>query len=160
MAMTIRRHRGREVRQPPEVRRGGATVLAGAGTASCGTSLRPTPAGAACDPITADLYDATPRPTACPPTPCGASLGCGNPTALAELTPARPCSTSARAAASTCCSRPAASGPTGKAYGLDMTDDMLDARAREPAQRAALTNVEFLKGEIEAHPAARRARST
>ena len=58
---------------------------------------------------------------------------------------ARRCSTSAPAAASTCCSRRSASGPTGKAYGLDMTDEML-ALARENQRKAGATNVEFLKG--------------
>ena len=61
------------------------------------------------------------------------------------------CSTSARAAASTCCSRLAASGPSGRAYGLDMTDEML-ALAEENKRKSGLTNVEFLKGEIENVP--------
>ena len=82
-----------------------------------------------------------------------ASLGCGNPTALAELTRARRCSTSDRAAASTFCCRRGASGPGGKAYGLDMTDEML-ALARENQKKAGVENVEFLKGEIEKHSAA------
>ena len=73
--------------------------------------------------------------------------------------PARRCSTSARAAASTCCSRPGASGRAGKAYGLDMTDEML-ALARENQRKAGVDNVEFLKGEIEADSPSGRTRWT
>ena len=65
--------------------------------------------------------------------------------------PVKRCSISARAAALMCCFRRAASGPTGKAYGLDMTDEML-ALARENQRKAGVENVEFLKGEIEHIP--------
>ena len=70
---------------------------------------------------------------------------------MAELSRASACSTSAPAAASTCCCRPRRVGPTGFAYGLDMTDEML-ALARSNAAKAGATNVEFVKGTIEDIP--------
>ena len=94
----------------------------------------------------------TPRPAGLPADAVAASLGCGNPTALARpRSPARPCSISGRAAASTCCSPRSASARPARSYGLDMTDEML-ALARENQRKAGATNVEFLKGTIEAIP--------
>ena len=80
-----------------------------------------------------------------------ASLGCGNPTALAQLQPAKWFSTWAVGAASTCCSSAKRVGPTGLAYGLDMTDEML-VLAEANRVQAGVTNVQFLKGYIEAIP--------
>ena len=87
------------------------------------------------------LYDADQR-ASLPEAAVLASLGCGNPTAVAELRPARPSSTSVRAAASTSSSLPPGKGRTGYAYGLDMTDEMLEL-ARRNATEAGATNVEF-----------------
>ena len=103
-----------------------------------------------CDPITSNLYDVS-QVGQIPEEALLASLGCGNPTALAELNAGEMCSISAPAAASMCCSRRAASVPAGKAYGLDMTDEML-ALANENKRKAGIENVEFLKGEIENIP--------
>ncbi len=80
-----------------------------------------------------------------------ASLGCGNPTAVAGCARATRCSTSAPAAGWTFCSPHVGSGPTGKAYGLDMTDEMLEL-ARENQRKAGVENVEWLRGQIEAIP--------
>ena len=106
--------------------------------------------GQSSDPISADLYD--PQQVADLPSDAVlASLGCGNPTALAELNPGTRSWTSAPAAGSTSCCRRGAVGPTGRAYGLDMTDEMLALANRNKAQAGA-TNVEFLKGTIEDMP--------
>ena len=80
-------------------------VLTGTGNASCGTSPSAESCGCGCDPVSADLYDAD-QIGGVPADAIGASLGCGNPTALAELKAGRSSSTSAAAAASTCCCRP------------------------------------------------------
>jgi arsenite methyltransferase len=80
-----------------------------------------------------------------------ASLGCGNPTALAELRPGEVVLDLGSGGGIDVLLSAKRVGPTGKAYGLDMTDDML-ALARQNAERAGATNVEFLKGQIEAVP--------
>ena len=82
-----------------------------------------------------------------------ASLGCGNPTALAELRPGEVVLDLGSGGGIDVLLSARRVGPTGKAYGLDMTDEML-ALARENQARAGVTNVEFLKGEIEAVPLA------
>ena len=84
-----------------------------------------------------------------------ASLGCGNPTALAELKPGEIVLDLGSGGGIDVLLSAKRVGPTGKAYGLDMTDEML-ALARENQRKAGVTNVEFLKGEIEQHPAARQ----
>ena len=102
------------------------------------------------DPVTSDLYDET-QLAAMPIEARLASLGCGNPTALAELKPGEVVLDLGSGGGIDVLLSAKRVGPTGKAYGLDMTDDML-ALARENQQKAGLTNVEFLNGEIERIP--------
>jgi arsenite methyltransferase len=111
----------------------------------CGTS-----ACCEADPITSNLYDDD-QAGAIPPAALLASLGCGNPTALAELKPGETVLDLGSGGGIDVLLSARRVGPSGKAYGLDMTDEML-ALARENQQRAGLTNVEFLKGEIENIP--------
>jgi arsenite methyltransferase len=106
--------------------------------------------GGSCDPISADLYTAL-ETAALPETAVLASLGCGNPTALAELKPGETVLDLGSGGGIDVLLSARRVGPTGKAYGLDMTDDML-ALARENQRKAGVSNVEFLKGEIEAIP--------
>jgi len=121
-------------------------VIATDDTGCCGTvSSR----GSA-DPITSDLYDAT-QTCGLPQEAMAASLGCGNPTALAQLAPGEIVLDLGSGGGIDVLLSARRVGPTGKAYGLDMTDEML-ALARENQKKAALANVEFLKGEIEAIP--------
>ena len=94
----------------------------------------------------------TPRRSGLPADAVAASLGCGNPTALAGArSRARRCSISGSGGGIDVLLSARRVGPTGKAYGLDMTDEML-ALARENQRKAGATNVEFLKGTIEAIP--------
>jgi SAM-dependent methyltransferase len=102
------------------------------------------------DPITADLYDAG-ETAGLPATALLASLGCGNPTALAELAPGETVLDLGSGGGIDVLLSARRVGPTGKAYGVDMTDEML-ALALENRDRAGATNVEFLKGHIEAIP--------
>jgi ubiquinone/menaquinone biosynthesis C-methylase UbiE len=102
------------------------------------------------DPITADLYQLG-ETTGLPEQAVLASLGCGNPTALAELRPGEVVLDLGSGGGIDVLLSARRVGPTGKAYGLDMTDDMLDL-ARANARRAGAANVEFLKGEIEHVP--------
>jgi ubiquinone/menaquinone biosynthesis C-methylase UbiE len=102
------------------------------------------------DPITADLYDESEK-SGLPLEAVLASLGCGNPTALAGLAPGEVVLDLGSGGGIDVLLSARRVGPTGKAYGLDMTDDML-ALARENQRRAGVENVEFLKGEIEAVP--------
>jgi SAM-dependent methyltransferase len=117
------------------------------GSSCCG-------AGAAlddcCDPITSNLYDAQ-QTGAVPEQAVLASLGCGNPTALAQLNAGEIVLDLGSGGGIDVLLSARRVGPTGKAYGLDMTDEML-ALARENQQKAGLENVEFLKGEIEHIP--------
>ena len=108
------------------------------------------PAPSCCDPITSDLYDAN-QTRELPETAVLASLGCGNPTALAELKPGETVLDLGSGGGIDVLLSARRVGPTGKAYGLDMTDDML-ALANENRRKAGATNVEFLKGEIEHIP--------
>jgi len=103
-----------------------------------------------CDPITKDLY-ADAEKDALPEKAVLASLGCGNPTALIELKPGETVLDLGSGGGIDVLLSASRVGPTGKAYGLDMTDDML-ALARENQRQAGATNVEFLKGEIENIP--------
>ncbi len=109
-------------------------------------------AGSCCgaDPITANLYDAA-QGGEVPETALKASLGCGNPTALAELKPGETVLDLGSGGGIDVLLSARRVGPGGKAYGLDMTDEML-ALAEENKRRSGLTNVEFLKGEIENIP--------
>ena len=111
----------------------------------CGTSTVP-----CCDPITSNLYDAH-QTSELPQQAVAASLGCGNPTALAQLLPGEHVLDLGSGGGIDVLLSAKRVGPTGKAYGLDMTDDML-ALARENQRKAGVENVEFLKGEIENIP--------
>ncbi|MEQ1731794.1 MAG: arsenite methyltransferase, partial [Vicinamibacterales bacterium] len=110
------------------------------GPTSCGSS----------DPITSNLYDAA-QTSELPQEAVLASLGCGNPTALAELEPGQVVLDLGSGGGIDVLLSAKRVGPTGKAYGLDMTDEML-ALARENQAKSGATNVEFLKGTIEAIP--------
>jgi arsenite methyltransferase len=103
-----------------------------------------------CDPITKDLYSALEHGEL-PEKAVLASLGCGNPTALIDLRPGETVLDLGSGGGIDVLLSARRVGPTGKAYGLDMTDDML-ALARENQRQAGATNVEFLKGEIENIP--------
>ena len=103
-----------------------------------------------CDPITADLYDDAEKGSL-PAEAVAASLGCGNPTALAELRPGEYVLDLGSGGGIDVLLSARRVGPTGKAYGLDMTDEML-ALARENQRKSGVENVEFLKGEIEHIP--------
>ena len=108
--------------------------------------------GACCggDPITSDLYsDAEVRNL--PSDAVAASLGCGNPTALLQLEPGQTVLDLGSGGGIDVLLSARRVGPAGKVYGLDMTDEML-ALARENQRKARVTNVEFLKGTIEAIP--------
>ena len=103
-----------------------------------------------CDPITTNLYSAGEKGLI-PEKAVLASLGCGNPTALIELKPGEVVLDLGSGGGIDVLLSARRVGPTGKAYGLDMTDDML-ALARENQRQAGVDNVEFLKGEIENIP--------
>ena len=120
-----------------------------AGAASCCGGAAPIVPGAV-DPITANLYDAA-QTSGLPAEAVLASLGCGNPTALAELKPGEVVLDLGSGGGIDVLLSARRVGPAGKAYGLDMTDEML-ALARENQRRSGLGNVEFLKGQIEAIP--------
>jgi SAM-dependent methyltransferase len=117
------------------------------GTSCCGTS--PGAAGS-CDPITSDLYSAR-EARDVPDAALRASLGCGNPTALAQLKPGETVLDLGSGGGIDVLLSAKRVGPQGKAYGLDMTEEML-ALARENQAKAGATNVEFLQGEIEHIP--------
>jgi ubiquinone/menaquinone biosynthesis C-methylase UbiE len=108
------------------------------------------PAPSCCDPITSNLYDAA-QTKDLPEAAVLASLGCGNPTALAELKPGEVVLDLGSGGGIDVLLSARRVGPAGRAYGLDMTDDML-ALANENKRKAGATNVEFLKGEIEHIP--------
>ena len=103
-----------------------------------------------CDPITSNLYSGD-QTGALPEEAVLASLGCGNPTALAQLNPGETVLDLGSGGGIDVLLSAKRVGPAGKAYGLDMTDEML-ALARENQRKAGATNVEFLKGEIEHIP--------
>jgi arsenite methyltransferase len=102
------------------------------------------------DPITSNLYEDS-ETVGLPSDALAASLGCGNPTALAELKPGETVLDLGSGGGIDVLLSARRVGPTGKGYGLDMTDEML-ALARENQRKANVTNVEFLKGEIENIP--------
>jgi SAM-dependent methyltransferase len=121
-------------------------VVAGEANASCVSS-------GCCgtdDPITRDLYDQS-QTSFLPEAAVKASLGCGNPTALAELKPGETVLDLGSGGGIDVLLSARRVGRTGKAYGLDMNDDMLSL-ARDNQQKAGTENVEFLKGEIENIP--------
>ncbi len=121
------------------------TVSEGGTQGCCG----PTECGCG-DPISSNLYDAS-QTAGLPAHAVVASLGCGNPTALATLNEGDVVLDLGSGGGIDVLLSAKRVGPTGKAYGLDMTDDML-ALARENQRKAGATNVEFLKGHIEHIP--------
>ena len=122
----------------------GETATCGCGTSSCSSK------SAEWDPITSNLYEAA-ETEGIPAEALLASLGCGNPTALAQLAPGETVLDLGSGGGIDVLLSAHRVGPTGKAYGLDMTDDMLKL-ARENQRKSGLTNVEFLRGEIENIP--------
>lgn len=121
-----------------------AVAQSGSVKACCDPGLR------CCDPITTNLYNADQK-GAIPEKAVLASLGCGNPTALIDLRPGEVVLDLGSGGGIDVLLSAKRVGPAGKAYGLDMTDDML-ALARENQRQAGVANVEFLKGEIENIP--------
>ena len=115
------------------------------GSSCCGATAR-----TSCDPITTNLYDAA-QAGLIPEEALLASLGCGNPTALAQLNPGEIVLDLGSGGGIDVLLSAKRVGATGKAYGLDMTDEML-ALANENKRKAGAENVEFLKGEIENIP--------
>jgi arsenite methyltransferase len=121
-------------------------VIAGEGNGCCGAAA----CGTDVDPITRDLYESS-QTSLLPEQAVRASLGCGNPTALAELRAGETVLDLGSGGGIDVLLSARRVGPAGKAYGLDMTDDML-ALARENQKKSGIENVEFLKGEIENIP--------
>jgi len=121
-----------------QVAAGGIATCGGGGELSC------------CDPITKDLYDSS-QLSALPKEAVAASLGCGNPTALAKLQPGETVLDLGSGGGIDVLLSAKRVGPSGKAYGLDMTDEMLSL-ARANQKKAGVENVEFLKGAIENIP--------
>jgi arsenite methyltransferase len=116
------------------------------GSSCCGAS----PSSGCCDPITSNLYDANQK-AQIPEEAMQASLGCGNPTALAKLNAGEVVLDLGSGGGIDVLLSAKRVGPTGRAYGLDMTDEML-ALANENKRKAGAENVEFLRGEIEHIP--------
>src|SRR5213594_1881300 len=125
----------------------GQAALRGKSGSCCGTADA---SGTSCDPITSNLYDAA-QMEQVPGEALQASLGCGNPTALAKLNPGEVVLDLGSGGGIDVLLSAKRVGPTGKAYGLDMTDEML-ALANENKRKAGAENVEFLRGEIEHIP--------
>src|SRR5262252_656958 len=123
-------------------------VVSGEGNACCGTS--PSSCCSESDPITSDLYDQLQKDEL-PEAAVLASLGCGNPTALAELKPGEVVLDLGSGGGIDVLLSARRVSPGGRAYGLDMTDDML-ALARENQKKSGVENVDFLKGGIENIP--------
>src|SRR2546430_12603184 len=117
------------------------------GSACCGATAA---SGLGCDPITSNLYDSS-QAGQVPEEAMLASLGCGNPTALAKLNAAEVVLDLGSGGGVDVLLSARRVGPTGKVYGLDMTDEML-ALANQNKQKTGVENVEFLKGEIEHIP--------
>jgi arsenite methyltransferase len=120
------------------VRAGGSSCCGASASSGCG------------DPITSNLYDST-QAQQIPQEALLGSLGCGNPTALAQLNPGEIVLDLGSGGGIDVLLSARRVGPTGKAYGLDMTDEML-ALANENKRKAGIENVEFLRGEIEHIP--------
>ena len=117
------------------------------GSSCCGSAPA---SGLSCDPITSNLYDSS-QTSQIPEEAVLASLGCGNPTALAKLNPGEIVLDLGSGGGIDVLLSARRVGPAGKAYGLDMTDEML-ALANENKRKAGAENVEFLKGEMENIP--------
>jgi arsenite methyltransferase len=137
-----------EIKDVVKEKYGQAALRAVSGGSSCCGSAPSSLEG--CDPITSNLYDAS-QTTGLPEEALNASLGCGNPTALAKLSPGETVLDLGSGGGIDVLLSAKRVGPGGKAYGLDMTDEML-ALARENQRKAGVENAEFLKGEIENIP--------
>lgn len=138
----------KDIKEIVKEKYGQAALRVASGGSSCCGSGGTLPGCA--DPITSNLYDAA-QAGEVPPEALLASLGCGNPTALAQLNPGETVLDLGSGGGIDVLLAARRVGPAGKAYGLDMTDEML-ALARENQRKAGLTNAEFLKGEIENIP--------
>lgn len=125
---------------------GEAALRVATGSSCCGAA----PSGGSRDPITSNLYDGA-QAGEIPQEALLASLGCGNPTALAKLHPGEIVLDLGSGGGIDVLLSAKRVGPTGKAYGLDMTDEML-ALANENKRKSGISNVEFLKGEMEHIP--------
>jgi arsenite methyltransferase len=125
----------------------GQAALRGTSGSCCGAADS---SSSTCDPITSNLYDAA-QMQQVPGEALQASLGCGNPTALAKLNPGEIVLDLGSGGGIDVLLSAKRVGPAGKAYGLDMTDEML-ALANENKRKAGAENVEFLRGEIENIP--------
>ncbi len=137
-----------ELKEVVKEKYGQAALRVNAGGSSCcGASAA---LEGCCDPITSNLYDAA-QTGELPQEAVLASLGCGSPTALAQLNPGETVLDLGSGGGIDVLLSARRVGPAGKAYGLDMTDEML-ALARENQRKAGVENVEFLKGEIEHIP--------
>jgi SAM-dependent methyltransferase len=121
-------------------------VVAGGGSSCCGGAAF----DGSCDPITSNLYDDA-QTAGLPEQAVLASLGCGNPTALAELGEGETVLDLGSGGGIDVLLSARRVGPTGRAYGLDMTDEMLEL-ARRNQREAGVENVEFLEGHIEEIP--------
>ena len=137
-----------EIKDVVKEKYGQAALRVTTGGSSCCGAAPSTECGA--DPITSNLYGADQK-GAVPEEAVLASLGCGNPTALAKLRAGETVLDLGSGGGIDVLLSAKRVGPTGKAYGLDMTDEML-ALARENQKRAGIANVKFLKGEIESIP--------
>jgi arsenite methyltransferase len=137
-----------EIKETVREKYGEAALRVRTGGSSCCGSA-PSATGCA-DPITSNLYDSG-QTSEIPQEAVLASLGCGNPTALAKLEPGEIVLDLGSGGGIDVLLSARRVGPSGKAYGLDMTDEML-ALARENQRKAGVENVEFLKGEIENIP--------
>lgn len=138
---------GTNVREVVKEKYGQAALrVKSGGSGCCGA----TASGASCDPITSNLYDPA-QAALVPEDAMLASLGCGNPTALAQLNSGETVLDLGSGGGIDVLLSARRVGPAGKAYGLDMTDEML-ALANENKRKAGAENVEFLKGEIENIP--------
>src|SRR6202161_4856514 len=136
-----------DIKQVVKEKYGEAALRVKSGGSSCCGATSST---GCCDPITSNLYDST-QAQQIPEEALLASLGCGNPTALAQLNPGETVLDLGSGGGIDVLLSAKRVGPTGKAYGLDMTDEML-ALANENKCKAGIKNVEFLKGEIEHIP--------
>jgi SAM-dependent methyltransferase len=136
-----------EIKEVVKQKYGEAALRVTAGGSSCCGATAST---GCCDPITSNLYEAA-QIGQIPEEALLASLGCGNPTALAELKPGETVLDLGSGGGIDVLLSARRVGPIGKAYGLDMTDEML-ALANENKRKSGVQNVEFLKGEIESIP--------
>jgi arsenite methyltransferase len=136
-----------DIKEVVKEKYGEAALRVSSGGSSCCGATTSSGCG---DPITSNLYDAL-QAGQIPEEALLASLGCGNPTALAKLNPGEVVLDLGSGGGIDVLLSARRVGPTGKAYGLDMTDEML-ALAKENKRKAGVENVEFLRGEIEHIP--------